>query len=152
MVPGPRRTMPHMTRQEWRDLCTTRCPPNSTPANRRTFDRTYRGWKKRLAIATYINLGKCVTCENLKDMRRQRCLPEHKDAAAHAQRQLVDVVIRDCRADSLVQGLAQESLMVSNSVGHWGRTILNYDVDWMDQAKFRCPRNTSVNKQLADMR
>ena len=42
MVSGPRKTMPRMARQERHDMYRTRCPPGSTPANRRTFDRTYR--------------------------------------------------------------------------------------------------------------
>ena len=49
------------------------------------------------------------------------------------------------------QGITEESLMVTNTINRWGRTILNFDADWMDQAKFRCPRNTSMNKQFADM-
>ena len=85
-------------------------------------------------------------------MRRQSCLPKHKDAAAQAQRQRVDASVRDRKADSLVQGLAEVILMVSNSVGQWDRTILHFDVDWMDQPKFRCPRNTSMNAQFADTR
>ena len=86
MVSGPRRSMPHMTRQEWYEMYKTRCPPGSAPSSRHTFDRTY-----------------------------------------------------DRRADSLVQKVAEGSLMLSHAVSCWDRTILNFDVDWMDQAKFRCP-------------
>ena len=41
--------------------------------------------------------------------------------------------------------------MVTNTISRWDRTILNFDVDWMDQAEFRCPRDTSMHKQFADM-
>ena len=87
----------------------------------------------------------------MKDTRRQNCAPEQKDAAAQAQRQHVNVVIQDRRGDSLVQGIAEESLMVTNAISRWDRTIFNCDVDWIDRAKFRCPRNISMNKQLVGM-
>ena len=41
--------------------------------------------------------------------------------------------------------------MVTNTISRWVRTILHFDVDCMDQARFRCPRNASMNKQFADM-
>jgi hypothetical protein len=44
MVSGPRRSMPHMARQEWYETYRTQCPPGSVPSSRRTFDRAYRGW------------------------------------------------------------------------------------------------------------
>jgi len=106
LVSGPRNSMPHINRQEWYDVYTTRCPPKSTPANRRAFDRTFRIWRKRLVISNRLQLGKCTTCDELKEMRRQSVLPKHKGAAARAQRESVDVVIRDRRADCVVQGLA----------------------------------------------
>ena len=84
-------------------------------------------------------------------MRRQRCLPKHKEAAAQAQRQHVEPAIRYRKADSLVQGLAEDNLMVSNSVGRWDRTILYFDVGGMDQGKIWCPRNTSMNQHFADI-
>ena len=40
--------------------------------------------------------------------------------------------------------------MPSNPASPWAETILNWDQDCMDQAKFRCPRNT-MHKQFADM-
>ena len=41
--------------------------------------------------------------------------------------------------------------MVADIAVRWDRTILNFDVDWMDQAKCRVPRNVSMNKQFSDM-
>ena len=78
-------------------------------------------------------------------MRRLSGYPEQKNAAAQAQRQHVNEVIRDRRADSLVQGLAEEILMVTNTLSRWDRTILNFDVDWTDQARFWCHCNTYMN-------
>ena len=89
--------------------------------------------------------------EKLKDMQRRSGLPEQKNAAAQAQRQHVNVVIRDHRADSLAQGIAEENHIVTNTTSRWDRATLKFDVGWMDQANFRCPRNTSMNKQIADM-
>jgi hypothetical protein len=63
----------------------------------------------------------------------------------------VAAVLKDRRVDASVQGKAEESIMASNPGSPWAETILNWDQDWMDQAKFRCPRNTSMNKQFADM-
>ena len=79
-------------------------------------------------------------------MRRQS-----KNAAAQSQRQRVNAVIQNRKADRLVQRIAEERLMVSNTINRWGRTILYFDMDWMDQAKIRCPRNTSMNEQFAHM-
>ena len=31
-----------------------------------------------------------------------------------------------------------------------GVAAVDWDQDWMDPAKFRCPRNTSMAKQFAD--
>jgi hypothetical protein len=78
-------------------------------------------------------------------------LPEHKEEAAQSQRLHVEAVLRDRRADNLIQWMAEESLMVADTAVRWDRTILNVDVDWMDQAKFREPRNVSMNKQFSDM-
>ena len=78
-------------------------------------------------------------------------LPEHKEEAAQSQRLHVEAVLRDRRADNLIQGMAEESLMVADTAVRWDRTILNFDVDWMDQAKFRVPRNVSMNKHFSDM-
>ena len=59
-------------------------------------------------------------------------------------------VVKDRRVDALVQGKAEESFMASNPGSPWAETILNWDQDWMDQAKLRCPRNT-MNKHFAYM-
>ena len=69
IVPGPRRTMPHMSRKEWYDVYLHRepQPAGGTKASQRTFERMYRGWKKHLRIAKIIQLGKCVTCEQNKE-------------------------------------------------------------------------------------
>ena len=40
--------------------------------------------------------------------------------------------------------------MVSNAITRWDRTILEFDVDWMDRAKVWCPRNTSMHNQFVD--
>ena len=96
-------------------------------------------------------MGKCSTCEKLKEIRRKAVLPEQRDRAAATQSAHVAAVLKDRRVDALVQGKAEESIMASNPGSPWAETILNWDQDWMDQAKFRCPRNTSMNKQFADM-
>ena len=143
-----------MSRKEWYEMYLRRGPQpaGGTKASQRTFERMYRGWKKHLRIAARIQMGTCVTCENLKKaIRRQSLLPEHKEEAAQSQRLHVEAVLRDRRADNLIQGMAEESLMVADTAVRWDRTILNFDVDWMDQAKFRVPRNVSMNKQFSDM-
>ena len=106
---------------------------------------------KHLIIARQAQMGKCSTCEKLKEIRRKAVLPEQRDRAAAAQSAHVAAVLKDRRVDALVQGKAEESIMASNPGSPWAETILNWDQDWMDQAKFRCPRNTSMNKQFADM-
>jgi hypothetical protein len=78
-------------------------------------------------------------------------LPEQRDQAVAAQSAHVAAVLKYRRVYVLVQGKAEESIMASNPGSPWAETILNWDQDWMDQAKFRCPRNTSMNKQFADM-
>ena len=93
-------------------------------------------------------LGKYVTCEKLKEMCRQAVLPEHKDKAARAQSERVDVAMQYRRADSLVQRWAEESLMVSNSATRGDRTLLDFDPGWMERAKIRCPPNTTMRKQV----
>ena len=128
-----------MSRKEWYEMYLRRGPQpaGGTKASQRTFERMYRGWKKHLRLATIIQIGNCATCEQLTAIRRQSLLPEHKEEAAQSQRLHVEAVLRDRRADNLIQGMAEESLMVADTAVRWDRTILNFDVDWMDQAKFR---------------
>ena len=71
-----------------------------------------------------------------------------KNAAAQAQRQRVNAVIRDRKADSIVQGMAEESLMVPNPISRWERIVLNFDVDWMDQANSGVPTTLCTNNLL----
>ena len=68
-------------------------------------------------------MGKCVTCDKLKAIRRQSLLPEHKEEAAQSQRLHIEAVLRDRRADNLIQGMAEESLMVADTAVRWYRTI-----------------------------
>ena len=106
---------------------------------------------KHLSIAVQAQMGTCSTCEKLKEMRRNVVLPEQRDQAVAAQSAHVAAVFKYRRVDALVQGKAEESIMASNIGSPSVATILNWDQYWMDQANFRCPRNTSMNKPCADM-
>ena len=137
---GPRRTMPHMSRKEWYEMYLHRepQPAGGTKASQRTFERMYRGWKKHLRIAKRIQMGKCVTCERIKAIRRQSLLPEHKEEAAQSQRLHVEVVLRDRRADNLIQGMAEESLMVADTAVRWDRTIFKFRCGLDGSGKIPC--------------
>jgi hypothetical protein len=104
-----------------------------------------------LIIARQTQMGKCSTCEKLKEIRRKAVLPKQRDQAAAAQSAHVAAVLKDRRVDALVQGKAEESIMASNLGSPWAETILNWDQYWMDQANVRCHRNTFMNQQFADM-
>ena len=148
-VSGPRRRMVHMALAEWYDMYKGRSKCDK-PASRRTFVRVYKQrWKSFLKVAAHVTMGKCMTCEELKEMRRKAVLPEQKAQATLGQTKHVEAVLKDRRLDGIIQGIALGSCKAGPKV--WSKTILNWDQDWMDQAKFRCPRNTSMNKQLADM-
>ena len=144
--------MPDINRQEWYEqYLLLRAARKGRPANKRTVVRMYMRHWKHLIIASQAQMGICSTCEKLKEIRRKAVLPEQRDRAAAAQSAHVAAVLKDRRVDALVQGKAEESIMASNPGSPWAETILNWDQDWMDQAKFRCPRNASMNKQFADM-
>jgi hypothetical protein len=99
-----------------------------------------------LIIACQAQMGKCSTCEKLKEIRRKVVLPEQRERAAAAQSAHVAAVLKDRRLDALVQGKAEESIMPSKPASPWAER----GKDLMDQAKSRCPRN-AMNKQFADM-
>ena len=73
-ISGPRRRMAHMTMAEWYDMYRGRAKCDK-PASKRTFIRVYKQrWKSFLKVAARVTMGKCMTCEKLKEMRREAVL------------------------------------------------------------------------------
>lgn len=56
--------------------------------------------------------------------------------------------MKDRKIDGFAEQAAKESLQDTDGLIPPHRQILNWTVDWMDQAKFRVPRNTSMAKVL----
>ena len=67
-----------------------------------------------------------MTCEKLKEMCRQAVLPEHKDKAARAQSERVDVAMQYRRADRLVQRWAEEKPDGFELRHPWGPNALRF--------------------------
>ena len=120
------------------------------PASFATFRYSWQQfWRKYLRIQKRVNIGKCMVCEKLKEMRRRASLPEQIEEATNAHKKHVEDMMSDRRTDTRVQLIARESCC-GPFPKEWSQTVLNFDVDWMDQAKFKCPRNTTMAKQFAD--
>ena len=146
-----KRFMPHMSIREWHEMYQQWSEMGlEDAASRATFTRVYEGekWKDHLRLATSVTHGKCNTCERLKLLRKKVQSAHQKQQIEKAHGVHVAMVMKDRKIDGFAEQAAKESLQDTNGLTPPHRQILNWTVDWMDQAKFRVPRNTSMAKVL----
>lgn len=147
-----KRYLPHQTWQEFYELYVNW---SEKPCHRTSFKRHYQKteWKNKLRIADSQQHGKCTTCEKLKMLRQKAVCESQLKQIQDAHSSHVRSVMLDRQCDNLAEQLGRDSTQVTdkgcpNLVRE--RALLNWTQDAMDQSKFRCPRNTSMAKSLAD--
>ena len=144
-----KRFMPHMSLREWHEMYQQWSEMGlADAASRATFTRVCEGenWKDHLRLAHSVQHGKCNTCERLKLLRKKVLNQRKQIEKAHADH--VAMVMKDRKIDGLAEQAGKESLQQKDVTVPQHRQTLNSTVDWMDQAKFRVPRNTSMAKAL----
>ena len=124
---------------------------SDAPAYLTTFRRTYlRRWKRFLTTSANVTMGECTTCENIEDIRRQSVTREEK---APKQKHTLTILPQwgsDRRLDDRTQEFAGDCCRAANPLPAWTDAVLNWDQDWVCQANFRCPRDTTrVRRRVA---
>ena len=144
-----RRYMPNMSFQEFYEMYTNW---SDNPVSLSSFRRYYeKSWKDMLRIARSTDHGKCSICEKLKMLRKSASLEEQAQQIQAAHGKHVRGVMADRQVDAHCEQLGSDSVNF-NVAGcpkvSCAESLLNWTQDHMDQAKFRCPRNTSMAKLL----
>ena len=147
-----RRYLPH---QSWQELYELYCSWSDRPVHRTSFKRYYlqSEWQDQLRIADSQKHGKCSCCEKLKLLRKTATCEAQLKQIGEAHSGHVKSVMLDRQCDALAVQMGRDSV-TTNAAGCPKLVrecaLLNWTQDGMDQSKFRCPRNTSMAKSLAD--
>ena len=118
------------------------------PASVASFGRVWRKmWKGVIKIRAVRQHARCAVCARLSQQRLKAQTQEEKldlSSALAAHRQTIQA---DRAADGRLDDLAVRSNDPRNGyVNIEQDRIVKFDIDGMDQAKFKCPRNTPSTK------
>jgi hypothetical protein len=114
------------------------------PASDSTFRRVWKSsWRGVLRIRHVQQHARCTECSRLCAMREKAPTQDEKDDLMQKLMDHRKLVFADRRSDAHLDTLAAEG---SQAGAHLTSTVLKIDLDGMDQAKFRVPRNTALVK------
>ena len=118
------------------------CPP-SYPTLARCY---HSSWQKKLRIRAEGNHAKCSDCERFKQYRRQATAPEDARLVTQEYQNHLRSMMEDRRVDARMMVTAAQSL-TPGSVAQ--SPLLSIQIDAMDTAKYRVPRNLAASKEFA---
>lgn len=145
---SPVKWMGHCTRAELYDQYHTWHVVNNkagNPASMSTFRRVHKGpWHKILKIRNLGQHARCAKCAEFAEMRRHAETEGEKASVQSMIDQHHQTIFADRAVDNRAARLSEESCRIGTLPGR----VLKLDIDGMDQAKFRIPRNLCQSKQF----
>ncbi len=107
-----------------------------------TFRRCWKGWRKYLKFRAEGTHARCSTCaELLACVQAEPKSSEERVEATLKYRNHIRQVLRDRQLDTRLDGLIELAISSSSCP-----EALKIDIDAMDQAKFKVPRNLCSSK------
>ena len=143
----PTKWVEHMNMQEFYEIYLMHCGiVNHSAASRKLFSQVYNDtWKSCLRIRSTAQHAKCATCQRLKQELKQATTTAAKNVVAVDYKKHLEEQFADRAVDQRLNLLSEQSTMAGCQLPS---RVLKVDIDGMDQAKYRCPRNIDASKDL----
>ena len=145
---GEVKWLPPMSLIDLFDLCKSRM--ESSPTFMTFLSCYHESWSSCLRFRSHITQSKCNDCERFKALRRQATTPEGAEAVRAKYYEHLKSTYHDRAVDERIQQAALDATTTPAGVTV-GRSILNMDMDAMEAMKFKCPRNLSAAKSMANL-
>ena len=120
---------------------------SSPPVSESTFRRALKKWRPTLKFRRTCQHARCSECAKLQKLRREAKTAAERDQYQKDFETHLRGMFMDRAMDARYAKLSEESACGTLVDG----TILSIAMDGMDQAKFRCPRNTCNSKDLESL-
>ena len=131
------------------DLCSACQPQMHSKPSYATCTRVFNdSWCKCLRFRDSIQQSKCDDCERYKLLRKQATTIERREVVRAEHMNHLKSTLTGSAMDECLQKDACDATRAIGGAA-LSRSILNIDIDAMEDVKFKCPRNLVASKKFA---